>query len=281
MTWNLLDQNTVAFKTAGKSGYELIIDSSSVMGTFHMTSKVLYRWDFFITEILQNGYKASLLTLEHSLLETNNPGMNDIFMATKTMMGMFYEVHLVLDKYGRVTDILNLPDIYERYKRVKVQPISFSGGLSLRADQVYNIPEEHIQEKETVIKMVQTMEFFDIYFFGLYGSDGVELIKKERMNTMRNLSYTLRLKIQHKINPAGEKGRLLLNGANDAQGQDAVNKAFGQMPFVQGQELSFSAKCSGTINLNADGWIEQSTITIKEEVCTTLNGVIQYALRKL
>jgi hypothetical protein len=260
--------------------YQLICTSSFVMGNINFSSKFLLQWDLFLHEINNDGYKFSLLTLEHSLLDSDSPALQDMFQATKSMMQMFSEVQVSTDFKGQILEIHNQSDIAERRKRLGKQFISLDGGVSMKAEQIYNIPEEDIMDKNLLAKRIQAMEFFTVFFTGIYGynESGKTLIK--RKNIMQNFSYDLQLTKTREENY--NEITIMVKGQNISKDNRELKKVFAEMPFVISNEIEFNCEYIGKINfIESSGWIKNSDITIKEFISPTLSSTIRYELKLL
>lgn len=286
MAWNLFGQEDVRLHVPeGRKRYEMRMETGLTMGSISFTSSILYRWEVFLHKNTSDSYHISLLTLEHSLLENSSPALSDIYMATKTMMEMFNELNLITDKSGVIKEILNPDNIREKYERVKIQPLSFSGGVSLRADQVYNIPLSDITEQSKLIKRVQAMEFFDVFFSSIYGVKVPGSFYKERLNYLQNLPYVLKLKATAGDKPGSQKNPtrgISIDGNNVAIPDTTIRKTLGALPFTAGQSLQFDASFAGNYTVETKtGWLSKADVLITEYTAPTLQGRTRYIINEL
>ncbi|WP_343745829.1 hypothetical protein [Chitinophaga sp.] len=286
MAWNLFGQEDIRLQVQeGKKGYEMKMETDLTMGNTSFTSAIFYRWEVFLHKNTADSYHLSLLTLEHSLLENSSPALADIYMATKTMMEMFSELQLVTDKSGRIKEVSNMEAVRTKFERVSKQPLSFSGGVTLRADQVYNVPLSDITTEEKLIKRVQAMEFFDIFFGSIYGVKVPGSFYRERLNYLRNLPYHLKLKVTTGDVPGKgpEQVRAIaIQGNNVPVSEKEITKALGSLPFVAGHPLKFDASFMGSYAIdNKTGWLQHAEIMTSEFVAPTLQGRTKYTINAL
>lgn len=260
--------------------YQLICSSSFVMGNINFSSKFLLQWDLFLHEVTDSGYKFSLLTLEHSLLDSDSPALEDMFQATKSMMQMFSEIQVSTDFKGHIIAVHNQKDIEERRKRAGKQLISMDGGISLKAEQIYNIPEGDVTDKDLLIKRIQAMEFFTVFFNGVYGYrvDGTTILK--RRNIMQNFNYDIQL--TKKRENISHENIITIAGKNIGVENKELKKVFAEMPFVQPGDIKFDCTYTGKYTFfEHTGWIKNAAITIKEFIVPTLSSTIHYELKIL
>ena len=285
MGWNILGkEETTKIKVGtGRFRYKMAMETALTLGNTSFASTLNYQWDVFIHESTEDHYRISLLTLEHSMIESTNPALNDVFMATKTMMEMFNEVQVLVSKKGDVLDILNARDILNRYQRISKQVISLTGGVSMPVNKIYNVPLQDVQEKPRLIKMIQAMEFFEVFFSTIYGRTEHADFRKQRMNNMRNLEYELVFKITTDYNKQpGKSQRLTVQGKSTGIGESTLKKVFGEMPFVAGQPLRFDGTYNGTYLVNNNtGLLDKAEVKISEFICPMLQGHTTYHLQQL
>jgi len=285
MGWNILgkEETTRMKVSTGRFRYKTVMETALTLGNTSFASTLHYQWDLLIHENTQDHYKMSLLTLEHAMIESTSPALNDMFMATKTMMEMFSEVVVTINKQGHIVDVLNQKDILQRYDRVSKQMISLTGGVSMPVNKIYNIPPQDVQEKPRLIKMIQAMEFFEVFFGTIYGRTEYADFNKRRMNHMRNLEYELAFKITTDYNKqAGKRQTLAVQGRSIGVGESNLKKVFGEMPFVAGQPLKFAGAYNGTYLVDNDtGLINQAEVKISEFICPALQGHTTYHLQQV
>lgn len=264
--------------TKSRKTFEMRMESQITMGNISLVSKVLFRWEMFLHKATEKGYHFTLINLEHSLLENSSPALEDIFQATRAMMQMFAEVQVITDRKGNIQEILNQPKIKERWARAKKELISFTEGVSMRAEQVYNIPEAEVDDMPLLTKRIQAMEFFEVFFGGPYGYDLPLSFKKKRQNLMHNMSYesVLEAYADHTYQEKSCK-KILLKGINLNVSNKELKAAYGEMPFVEIEKVNFKATRNGIYFIhNQTGWLEHASLSVQEQVSPTLHGEILY-----
>lgn len=282
MAWNLFGQEDVRLLIPeGRKRYEMVMETALTLGNIAVTSIISYGWEIFLEKNTTDSYHWNLLTLEHNMLENSSPALTDIFMATKTMMEMFNELRVVTDKSGQVKEVLNMQDIKTKYERVKKQQLSFSGGVSLRADQVYNIPETDISDTSRLLKRVQAMEIFTIFLSDLYGIKVPGNHYRERVNYLQNLPYHLKLRANTTGNTANSQSRkIILQGNNMPVPSANLKKAVEGLPFVNEHPLKFEATFTGNYSIdNKTGWLIHGEILTTEFIAPTLKGNTKYSIK--
>jgi hypothetical protein len=205
------------------------------------------------------------------------PALNDMFQATKAMMQMFSELQLNIDFKGNIIEVYNQKEINERRERSGKQVISMEGGISMKAEQIYNIPAEDILNKEKLFTRIKAMEFFTVFFGGVYGYRNESVLIVDRRNISQNFNY--KLQIQTAISNDGDTKNLLLVGKHTAIEKDAIVKAFKEVPFVIASDIDFKSSYSGHYKLDTKtGWIQEATITLDEYISPTMHSSIHYQL---
>lgn len=262
--------------------YELLMDSIYTIDKSITTSKVLIIWDLLVKQINENGYIIRLQTLEHSLVNTDDSPMEDLFQAIRAMMKMFSEIEVFVTLQGEVITVYNIADIRERYIRAKKELISFHG-TSMRAEEVFNIPETEIDNPLLLNKRIQAMEFFDVYFGALFGRSFPKRYILKKKNLMQNLDIEYDLNGHREVMPTDPHcSQYIIKGDNYPISKKKLLELWGDAIFINKNELEFKGLYNASYIVNDQyGFIKEAELNIIEEFTPTFKLELKYTLKHI
>jgi hypothetical protein len=167
--------------------YTLIIDSDLMAINAKMQSKTQIRWDFSVLKVNEVSIEIRLLLLDHALLEANNPLVREIANITKVFSRLYNELHLIIDHRGKVTDVLNMHIILDKWAQVKAEMLPLVKHTP-DIQNVINLNDSIFQDPKKLIEGIQASEFFMVYFNHLFGNNlpyiNKNLIRPNFFNTV-------------------------------------------------------------------------------------------------
>lgn len=209
--------------------YTLYIESLTKAISLDSYSKVRIRWNFAVLEIQDDGIICNLIKTEQTLIETNNPIVQEIQQVSAVFGRMYSDVKVKLNHEGKVLEVLNMNTILSKWNDTKAEMKKHIDGnpdlensISLN-DEIFNDPEK--------IKIaVQAQEFFTIYFSHFFG-EKIPIIN--RVITAPNLFSTAYLQWVYNIDGGIRKDNqtnviIKTKGKNKGSSLGFNNKAYAQ-----------------------------------------------------
>jgi len=148
--------------------YTLLIDSKMMAGNVTMNSKTRMRWDFKVHRVTDDYLEISLLQLENTLLESDNPMVQDIANMSQAFGKMYSELHLIITHSGEVLEVLNMDLILEKWNITKKE-MEKAIEHSPEAKDILILNDEIFKDKEKVKLAIGANDFLNLYFPYAYG----------------------------------------------------------------------------------------------------------------
>ncbi|MBC9797865.1 hypothetical protein [Sinomicrobium weinanense] len=160
----------ISIKQPFAERYTLTIDSDLMAVNMNMKSKAQIRWDFRVLNVDSIGgdMEVELIQLDNILLESNNPMVKEVSAMSRIFGRMYNELHLTLDKSGKIMDVLNMDLILRKWKQTKremQEVVEENDDLK----QVINLNDEIFQNQANLKAAIQASEFFSVCFGEIYG----------------------------------------------------------------------------------------------------------------
>ena len=148
--------------------YTLFIESSMMAANVKMNSKTRMRWEFNVHRVTEEYIEISLLQLENTLLESDNPMIQDIASMSQAFGRMYSELHLIIGHDGKVLEILNMNLILDKWSIVKKE-MEKAIEHSPEAKDILILNDEIFKDKEKVKLAIGANDFLNLYFSYAYG----------------------------------------------------------------------------------------------------------------
>ncbi|APU09433.1 hypothetical protein A5M85_03790 [Cellulophaga lytica] len=261
-------QNAVRFRQPFTEKYTLTTKTNIQAGHFPVQTKTVIRWSLQVLNIDEKGKaEIELLTLEHLMVETNNPNLQDIASLNQIFGKMYSELHLIIDIQGKVNTILNLKHIQNKWKKTKEdlkkiqEKVPALQNLIDLNDDIFNSPEK--------IKLaIENNEFFKHYFHKIYGRpQPISGYSVEQLNLLQTAptswDYTFTKKPDHDFEHIK---KITINYTGEASVDTAwKKKAYGHLQEVDTKKIEPKLTENGKYFFDAKtGRLLNSEIIIKE-----------------
>jgi len=258
--------------------YLLTIQSKLNIGGFISETEVEIRWLLNLKEITDAGYVFELITLDNIISKDDNSGFSEIHALVRQIQKALNEIKFRIDRRGNLLQVINIDDIKERWSSVKRQAFDFNREAT-NLSKVFSLHDEVFEHQGGIEKMVNALEFFDIYLGNLYGRKFPfnKVIERPNLFRTQDIQFDLYGSEQRHSSTLAE---VTLKSTPTPLSQSQLKRAYGNFPFVQierlAPHLSFSAKYQ--LNL-VSGFLEQGEICYVEEVSDKLGGTIIYKFK--
>lgn len=148
--------------------YTLFIDSKMMAANVTMNSKTRMRWEFTIHRVTEEYLEISLLQLENTLIESDNPMIKDISSMSQAFGRMYSELHLIISHQGEVIKVLNMGLILDKWDIAKKE-MEKAIEHSPEAKEILVLNDEIFKDKEKVKLAIGANDFLNLYFPYAYG----------------------------------------------------------------------------------------------------------------
>ncbi len=148
--------------------YTLFIDSNMMAANVTMNSKTRMRWEFTVHRVAEDYLEISLLQLENTLIESDNPMIQDISSMSQAFGKMYSELHLIIDHEGKVLEVLNMDLILDKWGIAKKE-MEKAIEHSPEAKEILILNDEIFKDKEKVKLAIGANDFLNLYFPYAYG----------------------------------------------------------------------------------------------------------------
>ncbi|WP_108867165.1 hypothetical protein [Aquimarina aquimarini] len=148
--------------------YTLFIDSKMIAANVTMNSKTRMRWEFTIHRVTTEYLEISLLQLENTLIESDNPMIKDISSMSQAFGKMYSELHLIITHTGEVLEVLNMDLILDKWNIAKKE-MEKAIEHSPEAKEILVLNDEIFKDKEKVKLAIGANDFLNLYFPYAYG----------------------------------------------------------------------------------------------------------------
>ena len=170
-----------------------------------------------------------LITLDTDVIDTGNQAFRELSVIANQLKKVTQDIICVIDKEGKILQVVNTEQIKRKWEQLKGEMVSICGRTGELTD-FFNVNEKLFSEEETLRHYVGEMEFFKIYFNGLYGHRIRDKEHRETDNAFKTnkVPYNLYFDIDEDENLI----RVRFEGDDFHINHDWLQKAYGQMPFV-------------------------------------------------
>lgn len=185
------------FRQPFSERYILTIKTDALAGSIPIKTVTEIRWDLRVLNVTEEGTEIELITLDNELLETNNPALKELARMNQLFARMYSELHVLIDRSGKVREILNEELIRRKWASVKREmeemenQVAAVKGIILMNDELFTSPDK-------MKEAVQGNEFFGIYFNHVYG---MRLPGESRTEGKWNLFQQARVEWRYDVKP--------------------------------------------------------------------------------
>ncbi|MGO4288974.1 hypothetical protein [Chitinophaga sp. RAB17] len=156
------------FRKPFSEKYTLTIKADVLAGSMPIKTTTEIRWNLQVIKVEEDLIEIELITLDNELLATNNPALKDLARMNQAFARMYNEIHVLIDRSGKVKKVLNEELIKRKWASTKAEMQAIENqveavkGIIILNDEIFTSPEK-------IVTAVQNNEFFSIYFHHVYG----------------------------------------------------------------------------------------------------------------
>ncbi|WP_461532121.1 hypothetical protein [Sinomicrobium sp.] len=245
--------------------YTLTIDSDLMAVNVSMQSKAQIRWDFRVIQVdrIKGRVEIELIQLDNTLLEWNNPMVEEISAMSRIFGRMYNELHLILDQKGKILEVLNMELILGKWKQTKTE---MQKVLEDNPDieKAISLNDEIFQDPEKLKAGIQASEFFSVCFgeiYGEYTNTKKTVVKPNFFNTA-NVQWEYTIYTDNNT-PYDSKYVKVYSKANPYAG---LGQGFNQRAYKHFSEQIDIAKLEPILTEHTSFGIEQDTGKLLEAV---------------
>lgn len=257
--------------------YHIAINGDMLMGGVANRTKVETECLLNVLGIDSNKCaKIELITLDTNVIETGNQAFRELSVIANQLKKVTQDIVCVIDKEGKVLQIINIEQIKGKWEQLKGEMVSICG-CSGELTDFFNVNEKLFSEEETLRHYVGEMEFFKIYFNGLYGHRIRDKEHRETDNAFKTnkVPYNLYFDIDEDENLI----RVRFEGDDFHINHDWLHKAYGQMPFVDLRNMKPEFAIQGDYVIEkATGLIKRAKFVWDENVSKELRLCTEYVI---
>lgn len=257
--------------------YRIAINGDMLMGGVANRTKVETECLLNVLEIDDNKRATiELITLDTDVIDTGNQAFRELSVIANQLKKVTQDIICVIDKEGKILQVVNTEQIKRKWEQLKGEMVSICGRTGELTD-FFNVNEKLFSEEETLRHYVGEMEFFKIYFNGLYGH---RIRDEEHRNTdnafkTNKVPYNLYFDIDEDENLI----RVRFEGDDFHINHDWLQKAYGQMPFVDLRNMKPEFAIQGDYVIEkATGLIKHAKFVWDENVSKELRLRTEYVI---
>ena len=210
--------------------YRIAINGDMLMGGVENNTKVETECLLNVLGIDSNKCATiELITLDTDVVETGNQAFRELSVIANQLKKVTQDVVCVIDKEGKVLQVINTEQIRGKWEHLKGEMVSICGRSGELTD-FFNVNERLFSEEETLRHYVGEMEFFKVYFNGLYGHRIRDEERRKTDNAFKTNKISYNLYFDN--DEDDDLIRIRFEGRDFEVNHDWLQKSYGQMPFV-------------------------------------------------
>lgn len=164
------DRRAVRFRQPFSEKYTLTVTTDIQAASFPIQTKAQIRWALRVIDVDRSGVAdVELITIENQLLESNNPNFKDIAALNQAFARMYSEIRVKINPQGKVVEVLNMPVILGKWAQTKAEMEKVSKEVPA-IQSVVQLNDDIFADPEKVKIGIENNEFFNIYFYLIYGA---------------------------------------------------------------------------------------------------------------
>ncbi|GAB2700553.1 hypothetical protein GCM10027037_26730 [Mucilaginibacter koreensis] len=257
--------------------YLCTIDSDIQIGTLKVATVTECRWVVTVKEVKTQGYRLEILTLDNHIIKTNNPSVHDVAALNNLFKEIYNELDVEVDRSGKLLKIHNVSQIRNKWQRVRSQLKEMTADET-SINSVVQLNDNIFDNDANIFHTVGAIEFFEIYFNGIYGKTfpyNGHFMRKSKFQAADidwNINYSL---------SSDRPNNVRFEGTNTGRpSAEWLKNAYGHFIFLEPATLVPLITCKGNYTINAQTGLITSAEYYTEEVVHTqlLYNKIKYTL---
>lgn len=150
--------------------YKVNLKGDITFGSFTNTTEAETEWILSVREIYNdNSAMIELISFDTEVLNSKNEGFRELSIIANQFKKLSQEVVCIINKEGKIVKLINLDYIRERWNRLKNEMITVGGEMT-DIEIFFKINNENFSSDQVLTELVNQLEFFKLYFNGLYGT---------------------------------------------------------------------------------------------------------------
>ncbi|WP_299248050.1 hypothetical protein [uncultured Aquimarina sp.] len=249
-------RNTIQISEPFSDRYTLLIDSKMMAANVTMNSKTRMRWDFNVHRVTESYLEISLLQLENTLLESDNPMVQDIANMSQAFGRMYSELHLIITHSGKVLEVLNMDLILDKWNIAKKE-MEKAIEHSPEAKEILILNDEIFKDKEKVKLAIGANDFLNLYFPYAYGKSipytNGDIVTNNFLN-----SNTLQWKTKVNVKEVDKASESIFIVNVDSKPNGLLTKSWHQKAYKNFEKVMDIKKLEATITKETEYTISQA-----------------------
>ncbi|RLJ79466.1 hypothetical protein [Pedobacter alluvionis] len=264
------------FNQTFKKKYLFTITSKLSIGGILSESKVEIRWLIELKEIFDDGYLIEFITLDNTMVETNNEGFTEIHHLVNQLQKAFNEISFISNFEGKINKITNKDIINDKWNSVKKESIAYNKNMT-SLNELFALQDENFNNEEALNTMINSLEFFEFYFGLIFGKKIPLNVKFKKKNVFGTTEIPFEI-VESKSWIDDVDDRIItFKSNNPTLKKDELEKAYGGFPFISIDQINPVYQYDGQYRMDKNiGHIKKALITFKEYVSNDLNSEINY-----
>jgi len=266
-----------------KRRYKVNVKGEMRMGGFSNKTNVQTEWILAIQQIYNdNSVLFELINYDSDVIESQNNGFKELSIVANQFKKATREVVGVINKNGKLLEIINIDYIKERWEIVKNEIITFCGQTT-DIENFFKIENEKFATAEVLTEFVNQLEFFKVYFNELYGRK----IPDSEWRKSQNLFKTNFLEYEVKYNKfediSNNQLKLKFSSTDFDINKKWIEKSYGGFQHIVNIEY-----CEPKFKIEGDyifdqrtGLINEATFSWDEYVSGTLHVKTEYQIQSV
>lgn len=257
--------------------YLFTITSNLSIGGVVSESKVEVRWMLELKKILTDGYHFEFITIDNTMVHTNNDGFIEIHHLVNQLQKALNEIEFISDFQGRVKQILNKDVIREKWESVRKEALAYNKSMTSLND-LFALQSESFNNENALNKMISALEFFEFYFSVIYGRSFPFRTKIRKGNIFKTTEIPFEVSGSSIIDDEGNISISFKNNDTVLK-EEELKKAYGNFPFIDLKQIKPDYKYNCDYLLDSEnGFVKEAIIVFKEYISPELNAEIVYKI---
>jgi len=263
--------------------YKVNIIGEMRMGGFSNKTNVQTEWVLTIQQIYNdNSVLFELMNYDSDVLESKNQGFKELSIVANQFKKATREVVGVIDKNGKLLRLINIDYIKERWEVIKNEIITFCGQTT-DIEDFFKIENRKFATDDVLTEFVKQLEFFQIYFNGLYGKKIPTSEWRKSQNIFKTNDLEYKVEYIKSENSVVNQSRIQFNSIDYDISKKWIEKSYGNFKHMANIE-----QCEPKFNIQGDyifdkrtGLINEATFLWDENVSSTLHVKTEYQVKSV
>ncbi len=257
--------------------YHVLVNGNTIMGGVTNKTKVETEWLLTILDVDNDkNAKIELIMLDSNIIETENEAFRELSIIANQLKKVTQDIVCIIDRQGNIRKIVNTEQISKKWEQLKREMISLCGRTG-ELEDFFNVNEKLFNDQGILKQYVEQLEFFKLYFNGLYGRTLKDGEVRETDNAFKTNKITYNLVFDHDEDK--ELIRIRFRGNDFMINHKWLEKAYGQFPFIDMRNIEPNFDIRGDYLIEkATGLIKNARFVWDENVSKELRLYTEYVI---